>query len=251
MPPNTETFVKEMVVPEGGGLNDEALKQIILSGSQITNEAMIPVTPETIATHVWLLLQDDLGIPLWVAMALTTWVIRTAALPIFFAQVRNMATLSLLGPKIQQIKQKVTQHDQSGDQVMVKYWEERLEKLYKVFDVSPWKNFSSAFVVVPLMVAQAFSARYMLGHTPHMLQDVRHFSLESDCCETWPTGFVANTTRFPCASQSGPLWLSDLTAIDPTYITPAIYVGLQLLILRVRCQNQPPFNCIPRTCRAY
>lgn len=34
--------------------------------------------------------------------------------------------------------------------------------------------------------------------------------------------------------QSGPLWMSNLLISDPLYIAPFMYVGLQLLILRVR-----------------
>lgn len=167
-----------------GPVDMSLLEEIVLSGKRITNEAMIPISPETIALHIWLTLQHDLGIPLWAAMALTTWGIRTFALPLFFAQVRNMATLSLLSPRIQQIKQKMGLHEQSGDQVMVNYWDEKLKTLYKTFDVSPIKNFTSAFAIVPLMVAQAFSARYMLGHTPHLLEEVRTVTMKASKLKT-------------------------------------------------------------------
>jgi membrane protein insertase Oxa1/YidC/SpoIIIJ len=207
-PPSTPLHIKDFVVPEGTGTSDISIENILIQAGQISNDAFIPVSPETIAAHVWLMLEHDLGIPLWAAMALTTWGIRTAALPIFFAQVRNMAVLGLIAPKIQQIKHKMALQEQSGDEVMVKYWNERLAKLYKTFGASPWKNFASSLVIVPLMVAQAFSARYMLTYTPHLLE------------------------------QSGPLWLSNLTAVDPLYITPCLYVGLQLLILRLNLPMQ-------------
>lgn len=207
--PTTDTnVVSEFVIPESSATGDMGMQEMLISATQISNEALIPVSLETFAVHIWLMLQHDLGIPLWAAMALTTWGIRTAALPIFFAQVRNMATLSLLSPKIQQIKGKITEHDRTGDEVMVKYWDERLKKLYKTFNVSPWKNFASSLVIVPLMVAQAFSARYMMDSTPQLLE------------------------------HAGPGWLADLTAVDPLYITPCLYVGLQLLILRLNLPMQ-------------
>lgn len=166
-------FTKDIVIPDSGMATETALTDIILTSSRITSEAMIPVSPETLALHIWLTLQHDLGIPLWAAMAVTTWGIRTFALPVFFAQVRNMAVLSLISPRIQAIKQKMAKHDASGDQVMVNYWDDRLKELYKTFEASPWKNFASGFTVVPLMIAQAVSARYMLEHTPQLLEDVR------------------------------------------------------------------------------
>lgn len=166
-------------MPDSSVSTEAALTEIVLTSSHITSEAMIPVSPETIALHIWLTLQHDLGIPLWAAMAVTTWGIRTIALPIFFAQVRNMATLSLISPRIQSIKQKMAKHEASGDQVMVNYWDERLKALYKTFEASPLKNFSSAFTIVPLMIAQAVSARYMLGHTPQLLEDVRFTSIQA------------------------------------------------------------------------
>lgn len=224
---------KEIVVPDSGLSTEAALTDIILTSSRVTSEAMIPVAPETIALHVWLLLQHDLGIPLWAAMAITTWGIRTIALPVFFAQVRNMAILSLISPRIQHIKQKMAQHESSGDQVMVNYWDDRLKALYKKFEASPWKNFSSAFTVIPLMVAQAVSARYMLGHTPQLLEDVRLEAIRGQnrrFFEIW----TANHNSPVVSPQAGPMWLSDLTAVDPYYVTPVLYVGLQLIILRVR-----------------
>lgn len=179
--PTTDTnVVSEFVIPESSATGDMGMQEMLISATQISNEALIPVSLETFAVHIWLMLQHDLGIPLWAAMALTTWGIRTAALPIFFAQVRNMATLSLLSPKIQQIKGKISEHDRTGDEVMVKYWDERLKKLYKTFNVSPWKNFASSLVIVPLMVAQAFSARYMMDSTPQLLEHVCFDFIERD-----------------------------------------------------------------------
>lgn len=161
-----------MIVPEGPVVDQGTLQELVNVSRLVTEEALIPVTPETIALHMWLMLQHDFGIPLWAAMAVTTWGLRTAALPIFFAQVRNMATLSYLSPKIQALKQKISQQEQIGDEVMAQHHKEKLQSLYKTFNASPWKNFLTTFTIVPLMVAQAFSARYALGHTPQLLETV-------------------------------------------------------------------------------
>jgi membrane protein insertase Oxa1/YidC/SpoIIIJ len=164
---------RDVILPDGGTMDPTAWQAIIEANTALVDEVMIPVTPETLAVHMWLMLQHDLGIPLWLAMALTTWGLRTVGLPLFFAQVRNMATMSFIAPKIQELKNKIEEQKHRGDDVMVKVWEDKLGALYKAFDVVPWKNFSNSLAVIPLMVAQAISARYMLGHTPHLLEDVR------------------------------------------------------------------------------
>ncbi|XP_049851321.1 uncharacterized protein LOC126325861 isoform X2 [Schistocerca gregaria] len=169
---------------------------------KILDPSLLPFSPDVLPAHIWFFIQEELWIPIWAAIALTTLSIRILALPVFIYQVRNMAILRMLSPKIQMIKTHINQSKYKDDLVMTKYWKDQLNMLYKIYQVSPLKNFTSLIVTLPLNAAQFLAARFLIVHAPELL------------------------------SEPAPFWFNSLTSVD-TYFLPAIYVILQLSILAV------------------
>jgi len=137
---------------------------------------------------LWLLKQFHAAIPNWgVAIILATVVIKIVLFPLTWKQLVSMKKMSSLQPKIEAIRQKWTPKLKSDPQARVKMNEETMA-LYRTEKVNPAGGCLPLLLQMPILIA----FYNLLSHAI----DLRHA---------------------PFA-----LWIQDLSAKDPWYVTPIL-----------------------------
>lgn len=137
---------------------------------------------------LWLLKQFHAAIPNWgVAIILATVVIKVVLFPLTWKQLVSMKKMSALQPKMEAIRQKWTPKLKSDPQARVKMNEETMA-LYKAEKVNPAGGCLPLLLQMPILIA----FYNLLSHAI----DLRHA---------------------PFA-----LWIQDLSAKDPWYVTPIL-----------------------------
>ncbi len=141
-----------------------------------------------VAPLLWLLKQFHAAIPNWgVAIILATVVIKILLFPLTWKQLVSMKKMSSLQPKIEAIRLKWTPKLKSDPQARVKMNEETMA-LYKTEKVNPAGGCLPLLLQMPILIA----FYNLLSHAI----DLRHA---------------------PFA-----LWIQDLSAKDPYYVTPIL-----------------------------
>jgi YidC/Oxa1 family membrane protein insertase len=141
-----------------------------------------------VAPLLWLLKQFHAAIPNWgVAIILATVVIKILLFPLTWKQLVSMKKMSALQPKIEAIRLKWTPKLKSDPQARVKLNEETMA-LYKTEKVNPAGGCLPLLLQMPILIA----FYNLLSHAI----DLRHA---------------------PFA-----LWIQDLSAKDPYYVTPIL-----------------------------
>jgi YidC/Oxa1 family membrane protein insertase len=141
-----------------------------------------------VAPLLWLLKQFHAAIPNWgVAIILATIVIKVVLFPLTWKQLVSMKKMSSLQPKIEAIRLKWTPKLKSDPQARVKMNEETMA-LYKTEKVNPAGGCLPLLLQMPILIA----FYNLLSHAI----DLRHA---------------------PFA-----LWIQDLSAKDPYYVTPIL-----------------------------
>ena len=141
-----------------------------------------------VAPLLWLLKQFHAAIPNWgVAIILATLVIKILLFPLTWKQLVSMKKMSSLQPKIEAIRLKWTPKLKSDPQARVKMNEETMA-LYKTEKVNPAGGCLPLLLQMPILIA----FYNLLSHAI----DLRHA---------------------PFA-----LWIQDLSAKDPYYVTPIL-----------------------------
>ncbi|HQN08702.1 MAG TPA: membrane protein insertase YidC [Thermoanaerobaculia bacterium] len=137
---------------------------------------------------LWLLKQFHSAIPNWgVAIILATVVIKVVLFPLTWKQLVSMKKMSALQPKMEAIRQKWTPKLKSDPQARLKMNEETMA-LYKAEKVNPAGGCLPLLLQMPILIA----FYNLLSHAI----DLRHA---------------------PFA-----LWIQDLSAKDPYYVTPIL-----------------------------
>ncbi len=137
---------------------------------------------------LWLLKQFHAAIPNWgVAIILATVVIKVVLFPLTWKQLVSMKKMSALQPKMEAIRQKWTPKLKSDPQARLKMNEETMA-LYKAEKVNPAGGCLPLLLQMPILIA----FYNLLSHAI----DLRHA---------------------PFA-----LWIQDLSAKDPYYVTPIL-----------------------------
>lgn len=144
--------------------------------------------PFLVSPLLWLLKQFHAAIPNWgVAIILATFVIKVALFPLTWKQLVSMKKMSALQPKIEAIRLKWTPKLKSDPQARVKMNEETMA-LYRTEKVNPAGGCLPLLLQMPILIA----FYNLLSHAI----DLRHA---------------------PFA-----LWIQDLSAKDPYYVTPIL-----------------------------
>ena len=141
-----------------------------------------------VAPLLWLLKQFHAAIPNWgVAIILATLVIKILLFPLTWKQLVSMKKMSALQPKIEAIRLKWTPKLKSDPQARVKLNEETMA-LYKTEKVNPAGGCLPLLLQMPILIAfyNLLSHAIALRHAPFAL------------------------------------WIQDLSAKDPYYVTPIL-----------------------------
>jgi YidC/Oxa1 family membrane protein insertase len=126
----------------------------------------------------------DFGAPWWLSIMMLTVVVRTLLFPLTVRQVKSMRKMQELQPEMQALREKHKDDPQKQQQELMKLYGERR--------VNPLGGCLPLFIQLPIFLVLYYTIK------------------EFEALESFRTG--------------GLLWFQDLTARDPYYILPILYV---------------------------
>ena len=139
-------------------------------------------------------IHDTTGAPWWLSIVVATATVRSAFFPLMVMQQRNVHTMQLIKPQMDDLTNKMKAAYNRGEKGVndsIKY-QNQLQALMLKHGVAPWRTMVTAVVQIPVWMSFFFTLRGILGR-PH---DALGFG------------------------EGGALWFPDLTAADPYYILP-------------------------------
>ncbi|QIN77946.1 membrane protein insertase YidC [Rubrobacter marinus] len=141
-----------------------------------------------------------LGAPWWLSIALLTVVVRTLLFPLTVRQVRSMRKLQLLQPELDEIRER--HKDDPRKQ------QEETFKFYGESKTNPLGGCLPALVQLPIFVVLYYTIKEFEG------------------LESFRTG--------------GLFWFQDLTAADPFFVLPVLYVATMMAAQEVIIRRTAP-----------
>ncbi|ABG05251.1 60 kDa inner membrane insertion protein [Rubrobacter xylanophilus DSM 9941] len=140
------------------------------------------------------------GAPWWLAIAMLTVVVRAVLFPLTFRQVKSMRRMQELKPEIDEIRRRHKDDPQRQQQEMMKLYGER--------NINPLGGCLPALVQLPIFLVLYYTIK------------------EFEHLESFRTG--------------GLLWFDDLTAYDPYFALPVVYVLTLMAAQEITIRNTNP-----------
>lgn len=149
----------------------------------------------------WLLLtfHEDFGAPWWLSIVMLTICVRTVLLPLTIRQTKSMRAMQMLRPEMDALREKHKDEPQKVQQEMMKLYQER--------KVNPLGGCLPVLVQLPIFLVLYYTIR------------------EFEALDSFRTG--------------GLFWFTDLTAADPYFILPVLYVGTMMAAQEVTLRSTP------------
>ncbi|XP_073051953.1 mitochondrial inner membrane protein OXA1-like isoform X1 [Primulina eburnea] len=129
------------------------------------------------------------GFNWWASIALTTILIRGIQLPLMINQLISTSKLTLLRPRLEEIKEEMQNKDMSPDAVAD--GQARIKELLKEYGVTPFTPLKGLLISGPIFCSFFFAIRKL-------------------------------TENVPSFKEGGALWFTDLTTPDSLFILPVL-----------------------------
>ncbi|KAL1826479.1 hypothetical protein DCAR_0205575 [Daucus carota subsp. sativus] len=129
------------------------------------------------------------GLPWWGSIVATTFLIRGLAVPLMINQLKATSKLTLMRPKLEEIKQEM--QDRGMSPTAVTEGQQRMGEVFKEYGVTPWTPLKGLLIQGPVFVS------FFLG-IQNMVEKV------------------------PSFKEGGAFWFVDLTIPDSFYIFPIL-----------------------------
>ncbi len=142
----------------------------------------------------------SLGAPWWLAIVMLTIVVRTLLFPLTIKQVKSMRRLQELKPEMDRIREEHKEDPRKQQQEMLKLYGER--------QVNPLGGCLPVFVQLPIFLVLYYTIK------------------EFESLESFRTG--------------GLFWFQDLTAADPYYILPVLYIVTMMAAQEISARHAAP-----------
>lgn len=140
------------------------------------------------------------GAPWWLSIVMLTIIVRGLLFPLTVKQVRGMQKMQELKPDLEKIKGRFQNNQQKQ--------REAIAELYRERKLNPAAGCLPMFVQLPIFIALYHAIRRL------------------DHLESFKTG--------------GLLWFHDLTAADPYFVLPILYVLTMIAAQEVAARHTPP-----------
>jgi YidC/Oxa1 family membrane protein insertase len=152
----------------------------------------------------------SLGAPWWLSIMMLTFVVRTLLFPLTVRQVKSMRKLQELQPEMLELREKYKDDPQKQQQELMKLYGERR--------VNPLGGCLPLLVQIPIFIVLFYTIK------------------EFESLESFRTG--------------GLFWFRDLTAADPYFILPILYVvtlmaAQEITLRRVDPQQRTIMRVLP------
>ncbi|XAR55133.1 hypothetical protein NMG60_11030540 [Bertholletia excelsa] len=129
------------------------------------------------------------GLNWWASIVVTTLLIRTATVPLLINQLKSSTKLSLLRPKLEEIKEEM--QNKAMDPKAVADGQQRMQALFKEYGVSPFSPLKGLLFQGPVFISFFLAISNMVE-------------------------------KVPSFKHGGVYWFTDLSTPDSLYIFPAL-----------------------------
>jgi len=126
----------------------------------------------------------SLGAPWWLSIVMLTVVVRTVLFPLTVRQVKSMRKLQELQPEMMELREKYKDDPQKQQQELIKLYGERR--------VNPLGGCLPLFVQIPIFIVLYYT--------------------------------IQEFERLESFTRGGLFWFQDITAQDPYFILPVVYI---------------------------
>lgn len=185
----------------------ETTVQAVANQAPAVNEVAIAAAdsflPVAALQHFIDAMHNFTGFNWWASIIVTTLLIRTATVPLLINQLKSTSKLTLMRPRLEEIKQDM--QDKAMDPMAVADGQKQMQNLFKEYGVHPLTPLKGLFIQGPVFIS--------------------FFLAISNMAE-----------KVPSFKNGGAFWFTDLSTPDSFYILP-ILTGLSFLIT-VECNMQ-------------
>ncbi|KAL5054272.1 hypothetical protein RYX36_034954 [Vicia faba] len=144
------------------------------------------------------------GLHWWASIVLTTLLIRSATIPLLINQLKATSKLTLMRPRLEEIKEKIDR--QTMDPEAVAEGQKEMSKLFKEYGVTPFTPMKGLFIQGPVFISFFLAITNM-------------------------------AEKMPSFKHGGAFWFTDLTTPDALYIFPVITALSFLLVVECNMQE--------------
>ncbi|KAK1378140.1 mitochondrial inner membrane protein OXA1-like [Heracleum sosnowskyi] len=188
-----ETGKVEYMSDVAGVLSDGSVDVATQQGVQVVSEVAVAAADSYFPVAALQYLIDYIhtytGLPWWGSIAATTVLIRWLALPVMINQLKTTSKLTLMRPKLEEIKQEM--QDRGMSPTAVKEGQQQMSQLFKEYGVTPWTPLKGLLIQGPVFLSFFFAIQNMVE-------------------------------KVPSFKEGGAFWFVDLTTPDSFYIFPVL-----------------------------
>ncbi|MCL7024679.1 hypothetical protein MKW94_022628 [Papaver nudicaule] len=158
----------------------------------------------------------------WLAIVLSTLLIRTATVPLLIEQLKSTSKLTLLRPRLEEIKNQM--NDSAEEPISMAEGQKRMMALFTEYGVTPFTPLKGILIQGPIFISFYLAITNMVE-------------------------------KMPSFKEGGAFWFTDLTTPDPMYILPAL-TALTFLIsvefnMQDGMQGNPAAQTMKKVSRAF
>ncbi|KAK2966515.1 hypothetical protein RJ640_019044 [Escallonia rubra] len=167
----------------------EAVASTVPAVSEVAVAAADSYFPVACLQYVIDYVHHITGFNWWASIIVTTLLIRTITVPLMIGQLKSTSKLTLMRPRLEAIKQEV--QDRGMSPPAVAEGQERMQKLFKEYGVSPWTPLKGIIIQGPIFISFFLAIQNMVE-------------------------------KVPSFKEGGVYWFTDLTTPDSLYIFPVL-----------------------------
>ncbi|KAL8103085.1 mitochondrial inner membrane protein OXA1-like [Apium graveolens] len=176
-----------------GVLSDGSVDVVTQQGVPVVSEVVVAAADSYFPVKALQYLIDYIhtftGFPWWGSIVATTILIRWLAVPVMINQLKATSKITLMRPKLEEIKQEM--QDRGMSPTAVTEGQQRMSQLFKEYGVTPWTPLKGLLIQGPVFLSFFFAIRNMVE-------------------------------KVPSFKEGGAFWFVDLTTPDSFYIFPVL-----------------------------
>ncbi|KAK9145437.1 hypothetical protein Sjap_005340 [Stephania japonica] len=209
-------------ISEVADIFSEKGAEVAASQSHVASEVAVAaadsVLPVAILQYVIDGIHSFTGLNWWASIALTTFMIRGATVPLLINQLKASSKLAVMRPKLEEIKQRMQENEM--DPTAVGEGQKQMKALFNEYGVTPFTPLKGIFIQGPVFICFFLAISNMVEKVP-----------------SFKTG--------------GAYWFTDLTTPDSLYIFPVLTSLSFLITVEANLQEGMEGNPVASTMKNF
>ncbi|KAK9094151.1 hypothetical protein Scep_025620 [Stephania cephalantha] len=209
-------------ISEVADILSEKGTEVAASHSHVASEVAVAaadsVLPVAILQYVIDGIHSFTGLNWWASIALTTFMIRGATIPLLINQLKASSKLAVMRPKLEEIKKRM--QDNEMDPSAVSEGQKQMKAIFNEYGVTPFTPLKGVFIQGPVFICFFLAISNMVEKVP-----------------SFKTG--------------GAYWFTDLTTPDSLYIFPVLTSLTFLITVEANLQEGMEGNPVASTMKNF